>query len=147
MEKIEFRAADGTKCQGYLFMWEGLSLGLARDGKTSCSNWTVFELQTGCSVTNKRLSSRKQAIEEALELLNSKGAMAVKKRLKEIFVERGNTKVKGRIKAAHCTLADNRLTTLCGRVKDQYCLPVQYFRYAKNPCRKCQRLAGKKKTG
>jgi len=147
MDRIEFTTADGTKCQGYLFTWEALSFGLAKDGKTSCSNWTVFELQTGCSVLNKRLFSRKAAINEATELLNSKGAAAVKRRLKEIFIERGKAKVKGKIKIAHCTLPDNRLTTLCGRVKNQYCLPVKYFRYAKNPCKKCQRLAGKKKTG
>lgn len=147
MEKVEFTTADGTKCQGYLFTWEGLSFGLARDGKTSCSGWTVFELQTGCSVLNKRLSSRKAAINEATELLNSKGAAAVKRRLNEIFAERGNTKVKGRIKTTHCVLADSWLTTLCGQVKDQYCLPVKYFKRAKNPCKKCLRLVGKKKAG
>ena len=147
MEKVEFRIADGTKCLGYLFTWEGLSFGLARDGKTSFSNWTAFELQTGCSITNKRLPTRKEAVKASLELLNSKGVLTVKKRLKEIFSERGNTKVKGRVKTAHCTKPDNRLTTLCGRIKDLYCLPVRYFRYAKNPCKRCQRLAGKKKTG
>ena len=147
MDKIEFTTADGTKCHGYLFTWEGLSFGLTKDGKSSCSGWTVFELQTGCSVLNKRLSSRKAAISEATELLNNKGVQTVKKRLKEIFIERGNTKVKGRIKTAHCALADNMLTTLCGRIKDQYCLPVKYFRYAKKPCKKCQRLVNRKKTG
>ena len=146
MEKVEFTTADGTKCQGYLFTWEGLSLGLARAGKTSCSNWTVFELQTGCSVLNKRLSSRKDAINEATELLNSKGVKAVKKRLREIFAERGNTKVKGKIKTAHCTTQGNRLKTLCGRIKDEYYLPIKYFRYAKKPCKRCQRLAQMKKA-
>jgi hypothetical protein len=145
MDKIEFTTAEGTKCQGYLFTWEGLSFGLTRDDKIH-NRWLVFELQTGCSVLNKRLSSRKAAINEATELLNSKGVQTVKKRLKEIFIERGNVKVKGKIKTAHCTLSDNMLTTLCGRAKAQYCLPVKYFRYAKNPCKKCQRLAGKKKT-
>jgi len=146
MEKLEFTTADGTKCKGYLFTWKGLSFGLARDDKIH-NRWLVFELQTGCSVTNKQLSTRKAAINEATDLLNSKGIAAVKKRLKEIFIERGNTKVKGRIKTAHCALPDNTLTTLCGRVKDQYCLPVKYLRYAKNPCKKCQRLASKKKAG
>ena len=145
MEKIEFTTADGTKCQGYLFTWEGLSFGLAKDGKTSFSNWTVFELQTGCSVLSKRLSTRKEAIKEALELLNGKGVQAVKRRLKEIFKERGNTRVKNRLKTAHCAAPDNVLRTLCGRVRNEYCLPVRYFRYAKRPCKKCQRLAGKKK--
>jgi hypothetical protein len=146
MKKIEFRIADGTKCQGYLFTWEGLSFGLTRNRETPCNYWLVFELQTGCSVLNKRLSTRKGAVKEALELLNSKGVSAVKKRLKEIFVERGNTRVKGRIKTAHCTTPDNGLTTLCGRIKDQYCLPVKFFKYAKNPCKRCQRLA-KRKSG
>ena len=147
MEKIEFTIADGTKCQGYLFTWEELSFGLARDGKASFNSWTVFELQTGCSVIGKRLSTRKGAIKEALQLLNSKGVLAVKKRLKGIFVERGNTKVKGKIKTAHCTTPDNRLKTLCGRIKGEYCLPVKYFRYAKNPCKRCRQLAGNKKAG
>jgi len=146
MDKIEFRTADGTKCRGYLFTWQGLSFGLTRDDKIH-NRWIVFELQTGCSVTNKRLSTRKEAVKEALDLLNSKGVKAVKKRLKEIFMERGSTKVKGRIKTAHCTAPTDMLKTLCGRIKDQYCLPVKYFRYAKNPCKKCQQLAGKKKTG
>jgi len=146
MDKIEFRIADGTKCQGYLFTWEGLSFGLTRD-QTGLSHWIVIELQTGCSVTGKRPSTRKEAIREALDLLNNKGVQAVKKRLKEIFVERGNTEVKKRIKTAHCTTPDNRLKTLCGRIKDQYCVPVKYFRYAKRPCKKCRRLAEKKKTG
>ena len=146
MEKLEFITADGTKCQGYLFAWEGLSFGLARDDKIH-NRWIVFELQTGCSVTNKHLTTRKATINEATGLLNSKGVVAVKKRLKEIFIERGNTKVKNKIKTAHCTLANSWLKTLCGRTKDQYCLPVKYFRNAKNPCKKCQRLAGKKKTG
>jgi len=146
MEKLEFTTADGTKCQGYLFTWEDLSFGLARDDKVH-NRWLVFELQTGCSVTNKHLSTRKAAINEATELLNSKGVQTVKKRLKEIFIERGNTKVKGRTRTAHCVLPDNMLTTLCGRTKDQYCLPVRYFRYAKNPCKKYQQLAGKQKTG
>ena len=147
MEKIEFRIADGTKYQGYLFEWEGLSFGLARDGKVSFNNWAVFELQTGCPVIGKRLSTRKEAIKEAVKLLNSKGVPAVKKRLKEIFLERGDTEVKGRIKTAHCTTPDNMLTALCGRIKGEYCLPVKYFRYAKNPCKRCRRLAKKKKAG
>jgi len=147
VEKIEFRTADGTKCQGYLFTWEGLSLGLTRSSAVSSNHWSVIELQTGCSITGKQTSTRKEAIKEALELLNSKGFRAVKKRLREIFVERGNTKIKERIKTAHCALPDNRLKTLCGRIKNEYCLPVKYFRYAKRPCKRCQRLAGKKKAG
>ena len=147
MEGIEFRTADGTECQGYLFTWEGLSLGLTRNGTGSSNHWSVIELQTGCSVTGKQASTRKDAIREALELLNSKGLQAVRKRLKEIFKERGNTKVKGKIKTTHCTSHDNRLNTLCGRIKDESCLPVRDFRYAKRPCKKCQRLAGKKRIG
>jgi len=147
MDKIEFRIADGTKCQGYLFTWEDLSFGLTRDQAASSNNWCVIELQTGCSVIGKRLSTRKEAIKEALELLNSKGVLAVKKRLKEIFVERGNTKVGPKIKTAHCTSPDNRLITLCGRVKKEYCLPLKYFKYAKRPCEKCQRLAEKRRAG
>lgn len=147
MDKIEFRIADGTKCQGYLFTWEDLSFGLTRDQAASSNNWCVIELQTGCSVIGKRLSTRKEAIKEALKLLNSKGILAVKKRLKEIFVERGDTKVNGKIKTAHCTSPNNRLKTLCGRIKGEYCLPVKYFGYAKRPCKRCQRLAQKKKVG
>jgi hypothetical protein len=147
MDKIEFRTADGTKCQGYLFTWEGLSFGLSKNYTNTSSGWSVFELQTGCSVTNKRSSTRKAAIEDATELLDSKGVQAVRKRLREIFAERGNTKVNGRIKTAHCTAADNRLKTLCGRIKSQYCLPVKYFRYAKRPCKTCRRLAKKGKPG
>ena len=147
MDKIEFRIADGTKCQGYLFTWEGLSFGLTRDQAGSSNHWCVIELQSGCSVISKRPSTRKEAVKEALKLLNSKGVQAVKKRLKEIFAERGNTKVKGKIKTAHCTTPDNRLKALCGRIKGEYCLPVKYFRYAKRPCKKCQRLAQKKKAG
>lgn len=147
MDKIEFRIADGTKCQGYLFTWEDLSFGLTRDQAASSNNWCVIELQTGCSVIGKRLSTRKEAIKEALELLNSKGVLAVKKRLKEIFVERGDTKVKGKIKTAHCTSPNNRLKALCGRIKGEYCLPVKYFRYAKRPCKRCQRLAQNMKAG
>ena len=147
MDKIEFRIADGTKCQGYLFTWEDLSFGLTRDQAASSNNWRVIELQTGCSVIGKRLSTRKEAIKEALKLLNSKGVLAVKKRLKEIFVERGNTKVGPKIKTAHCTSPDNRLITLCGRVKKEYCLPLKYFKYAKRPCEKCQRLAEKRRAG
>jgi len=147
MEKIKFRIADGTECQGYLFTWEGLSFGLTRDQAGSSNYWSVIELQTGCSVIAKRTSTRKEAVKEALELLNSKGVQAVKKRLKEIFVERGNTKVKDKIKTAHCTTPDNRLKTLCGRIKGEYCLPVKYFRYAKRPCKRCQQLAEKRKAG
>ena len=147
MDKIEFRIADGTKCQGYLFTWEGLSFGLTRDQAGSSNHWCVIELQTGCSVISERPSTRKEAVKEALELLNSKGVQAVKKRLKEIFAERGNTKVKGKIKTAHCTTPYNRLKALCGRIKGEYCLPVKYFRYAKNPCKRCRRLAKKKRAG
>jgi len=147
MNKIEFRIADGTKCRGYLFTWEGLSFGLTRDAKASFNSWTVFELQTGCTVVNKRFSTRKNAIKEALRLLNSKGVPAAKKRLEEIFVERGNTKVKGKIKTAHCIAPENRLRALCGRIKGEYCLPVEYFRYAKRPCKKCQLIAKNKKAG
>ena len=147
MEKIEFRIADGTECQGYLFTWEGLSFGLTRDRADSSNYWSVIELQTGCSVIGKRPSTRKEAIREALELLNSKGVQAVKKRLKEIFVGRGNTEVGHKIKTAHCTSPDNRLKTLCGRIKKECCLPLKYFKYAKRPCEKCQRLAEKRKAG
>jgi len=147
MEKIKFRIADGTECQGYLFTWEDLSLGLTRSPAGSSNYWSVIELQTGCSVTEKQPSTRKEAIREALELLNSKGVQAVKTRLKEIFVERGNTKVGPKIKTAHCTSSDNRLKTLCGRVKNEFCLPLKYFKYAKRPCERCQRLAKKRKAG
>ena len=144
MEKLEFTTADGTKCQGYLFTWEGLSFGLARDDKIH-NRWLVFELQTGCSVTNKQLSTRKAAIEDATQLLDSKGAAAVRKRLREIFTERGNTKKNGRIITSHCIAADNMLKTVCGRIKNEYCLPIKYFGYAKRPCKKCQKLAQRKK--
>jgi len=146
MERIEFRTADGTKCQGYSFTWEGLSFGLTRD-LAGCSNWSVVELQTGRLVTARRPSTRNEAIREALELLNSKGVRVVKDRIKEIFVERGNTEVKGKIMTAHCTSQDNRLNTLCGRAKSEYCLSIKYFRYAKRPCKKCQQFAKKKKAG
>jgi len=146
MERIEFTAADGTKCKGYLFTWEGLSFGLTRD-LAGCSNWSVIELQTGRSVTATRSSTRKEAIKEALELINDKGVRTVKDRIKEVFVERGNTEVKGKIKTTHCTSQDNRLNTLCGRAKSEHCLPVKYFKYAKRPCKKCQQLAKKKKAG
>jgi hypothetical protein len=145
MEKLEFTTADGTKCKGYLFTWESLSFGLTRDDKIN-NNWIVFELQTGCRVTNNRLSTRKVAVDEVTKLLSRKGIKDVKKRLKQIFIKQGNAKDKGRIKTAHCTLPDNWLTTLCGRARNQYCLPLEYFRYAKNPCKKCQLLADKKKT-
>lgn len=147
MEKIKFRMADGTECQGYLFTWEGLSFGLTRSRTVSSNHWSFIELQTGCPVTGKRPSTRKEAIKEALELLNSKGVRAVKKRLKEIFAERGNTKAGSKIKTAHCTSPDDRLKTLCGRVKREYCLPLDYFKYAKRPCEKCRRLAEKGKAG
>ena len=106
MEKIKFRIADGKECQGYLFTWEGLSFGLTRSRAVSSNCWSVIELQTGCSVTGKQPSTRKEAIREALELLNSKGICAVKDRIKEVFVARGNTKVKGKIKT----------TSVCGCV-------------------------------
>ncbi len=147
MEKIKFRIADGTECQGYLFTWEGLSFGLTRSPAVSSNYWSIIELQTGCSVVGKQASTRKEAIKEALELLNSKGVQAVKKRLKEIFLERGNTKVGPKIKTAHCTSLDDRLKTLCGRVKKEYSLPLKYFKYAKRPCEKCRRLAKKRKAG
>ena len=146
MERIEFRAADGTKCRGYLFTWEGLSFGLTRDLPGS-SNWSVIELQTGRLVTAERASTRKEAIRKALELLNNKGIRTVKDRIKEVLLERANKKVRGKIKTAHCTSQDNRLNTLCGRAKSEHCLPVKYFKYAKRPCKKCQRLAKKKKAG
>ena len=145
MDKIKFTTVYGTKCKGDLFIWEGLSFGLARLGK--CHNkWLVFELQTGCAVITKRSSTRKEAVKEATKLLSRKGIKNVKKRLKQIFIERGNTKENGRIKTAHCALANSWLTTLCGRARNRYCLPLEYFRYAKKPCKKCQLLAGKKKT-
>ncbi len=145
MERIEFTAADGTKCRGYLFTWEGLSFGLTRDLPGS-SNWSVIELQTGRSVTTERSSTRKEAIKEAIELLNSKGIRVVKDRIKEVFVARVNKKVKGKIKTAHCASQNNNLNSLCGRAKSEHCLPVKYFKYAKRPCKKCQQFA-KKKAG
>ena len=145
MDKIKFTTIYGTKCKGYLFIWEGLSFGLAMLGKGH-NRWLVFELQTGCAVITKRSSTRKEAVKEATKLLSRKGIKAVKKRLKEIFIERGNTKDNGRIKTAHCALANSWLTTLCGQARNRYCLPLEYFRYAKNPCEKCQQLTGKKKT-
>jgi len=146
MEKIEFAIADGTKCQGYLLEWQGLSFGITSDREDSSNGWSVFELQSGFSVTGKQVSTRKQAIKEALEILNSKGIKAVKKRLKEIFAERGSTRVNGKTKIAHCTTTNNRPKTLCGRIKNGYCLPIKYFSYAKRPCKRCQRIVEKSKS-
>ena len=146
MDKIEFTTTDGKKCNGYSFTWEGLSFGLTKEQAGCLNKWRVIELQSGCYVMNKRLPTRKDAVKQAVDFLNSKGIKVVKSRLREIFIERGNTKVKGKIKTVHFNLPDNMLKTLCGRAKDEYCLPVKYFKQARNPCKKCQRLFQDKKT-
>jgi hypothetical protein len=143
MQTMRFRTADGTEHQGYPLTWKGLSFAIARDRTGSSSYWSVVELQTGCSVTRKQSSTKKGAVRQALDILERKGIKAVRKRLKEVFAERGNGNVKGKIKTVHCNSPENWLTTLCGRVKGEYCLPLEYFGYAKQPCKKCQQLARK----
>ena len=145
MERIKFRTISGDRCNGYLLTWEGLSLGLTKDQIGSIGQgWSVIELQTGYSIITKPLPTRKRATEEALELLNSKGVRTVKERIKEVLVARGNTKIKGRIQTTHCTSPGNRLKSLCGRTNGEYSLPLEYFKYAKKPCKKCWQLARKK---
>jgi hypothetical protein len=143
MQTIKFRMADGKEYQGYHLTWEGLPFGIARNRIGSSSYWNVIELQTGLSITGKQLPTRKEATKTALDILNRKGIKAVKKRLREVFTERRSTKTK----TVHCYSPGNWLTTLCGRIKGEYCVPVRHFRYAKNSCKKCQRLARKCKAG
>jgi hypothetical protein len=143
MQTIRFTMADGKECQGYPLTWKGLSFGIARDRIGSSSYWRVIELQTGCSGTTKQSSTKKEAVREALDILNRKGIKTVRSRLREVFAERGSIKVKGKIKTVHCNSPGNWLRTLCGRVKSDYCLPVKYLGYAKKPCKKCQQLARK----
>jgi hypothetical protein len=137
MEKIEFTIADGSKCTGYLFKWKGLSFALTKNPSKS---WTVIELQTGCPITDKKPATRKKALKQAVELLDSKGVKTVKQRIKEVFTERGSLKVKGRIKTAHCTETDNLLKCLCGKDKDLSCIPAEYFSLAKKPCKRCKKI-------
>jgi hypothetical protein len=146
MQTIKFRIADGKESQGYLLTWEGLPFGIARNRIGSLSYWNVIELQTGLSVTGTQLPTRKEATKATLDILNRKGIKAVKKRLREVFTERGSRKVKGKIRTIHCSSLDNWLTTLCGRIKGEYCVPVRHFRYVKNPCKKCQQLVKKSKV-
>ena len=143
MDKIEFRTAIGTQCSGYLLTWKGFSFGIARIGATASGNWDVIELQTGCSVIGKPLSTRKKAVEAALDILNGKGVKVVKKRIEAVFANRADTKVKGKRKTAHCTNPEDRLKTLCGRDTDPWSVPVQYFKKTGQPCKKCLRLAKK----
>lgn len=119
MEKIKFRIADGEECQGYLFTWEGLSFGLTRSPAVSSNYWSVIELQTGCSVIGKQPSTRKEAIREATELLNSKGVQAVKTRIKEIFVARGNTEVGHKIKKSTLHIARQQTQNLMRSNKER----------------------------
>ena len=147
MDKFEFMTAVGNPCAGYLLTWKDFSFGVARIGATASGHWDVIELQTGCSVIGGQQPTRKKAITTALEVLNGKGALIVKKRIEAVLAELGDTKVKGKLKTAHCTVSEDRLKTLCGRVKDAYCLPVEYFRHAKRPCKRCLRLVRNKKTG
>lgn len=147
MDKIEFITATGTHCQGYLFTWKNLSFGLTMDSDGSGKNWDVIELQTGCSVIGKGLPTRKKAIEKARNMLDEKGISVVKNKIRQVLLERVNTPVKGKLKTAHCTTQENRLKTVCGRVKDAYCLPVEYFRKAKKPCQRCRKLIRKQTAG
>jgi len=145
MEKIEFITAIQTHCQGYLLDWEGLSLGLTQDS-TPDSGWDVIELATGCSVVGKPLPSRKKAVETALDILNGKGVKVVKKKIRQVLLDRVNAPVRGKIRTAHCVTSENRLKSLCGRTKDAHCLPVEYLKKAKKPCQRCLKYA-RKKTG
>lgn len=140
MDKIEFMTATGTHCQGYLFIWKNLSFGLTRDSDGSGKNWDVIELQTGCSVISKGLSSRNKAKETALNVLDEKGITVVRNRIRQILLGRVNTPVKGKIGTAHYTTPQNRLKTVCGRTQDAYAVPVEYFQKAKKPCQRCQKL-------
>jgi hypothetical protein len=147
MDKIEFITAVGTTCCGYLFTWKDFSFGLTRDSDGSGKNWDVIELATGCSVIGKGLPTQKKAKETALSVLEEKGITVVRKKIRQVLLERVNTPVKGKIKIAHCTTPENRLKTVCGRVKDAYTLPVEYFRKAKKPCQRCRKLVRKKTAG
>jgi hypothetical protein len=144
MEKIEFTIVNGQKCRGYLFKWKGMSFGLTRDIGLNSGGWEVVELQTGCPITDKRLPTRKQAHSDALRLLQDKGIKTVKKRLKEVFTERA--KSNGKAKTTHFTAAGNFLKSLCGRNRNENCIPVKYRKLAKKPCKRCKKLAGKRKT-
>ena len=147
MDKFEFMTAVGNLCAGSLLTWKNFSFGVARIGVMASGHWDVIELQTGCSIIGKQQPTRKKAITTALEVLNRKGALMIKKRIEAVLTERGDTKVKGKLKTAHCTASGNRFKTLCGRDRDFYCLPVEYFRDAKRPCKRCLRLVRNKKTG
>ncbi|RKY10613.1 MAG: hypothetical protein DRP56_00440 [Planctomycetota bacterium] len=147
MDKFEFMTAVGNPCAGYLLTWKGFSFGVARISEIASGHWDVIELQTGCSVIGAQQPTRKKAITTALDRLSSKGASVVKKRIEAVLTECGDTKVKGKLKTAHCAATEDRLKTLCGRDRGLYCLPVDYFRDAKRPCKRCLRLAKKKKTG
>jgi hypothetical protein len=144
MKKIEFTIVDGRKCRGYLFKWKGLYFAITRDIGLNSGGWEVVELQTGCPITDKRLSTRKQAHSDALRLLQDKGIKTVKKRLKEVFTERG--KSNGKAKTTHFTATDNFSKSLCGRKRNQNCIPVSYHKLAKKPCKRCKKLAEKSKT-
>ena len=140
MDKFEFMTAVGDPCAGYLLTWKDFSFGVARIGATASGHWDVIELQTGCSVIGQQQPTRKKAITAALDRLGSKGALVVKKRIEAVLTERGDTKVKGKFKTAHCTASRDRLKTLCGQMVDAYSLPVEYFKKAKRPCKRCLRL-------
>jgi len=139
MKTIDFITAVGTECRGYLWTWEGLSFALTRDS-TPDNRWDVIELATGCSLVGKTLLTRKRATEMALDVLNSKGTRAVRVKIRQVLLDRVNTPINGTIRTAHCTTPATRLKTLCGRVKDAYCLPLEYFLKAKKPCRRCRKL-------
>jgi len=141
MDKFEFMTAVGTGCQGYLLTWKDFSFGVARISEIASGHWDVIELQTGCSVIGQQQPTQKKAITTALDRLSSKGALVVKKRIEAVLTERGDTKAKGKIITAHCTASEDRLKTLCGRDRDIYSLPVEYFKGAKRPCKQCLRLA------
>ena len=147
MDKFEFRTAVGDSCAGYLLTWKDFTFGIARIGVMALGHWDVIELQTGCSIIGAQQPTRKKAITTALEVLNRKGALIVQKRIETVLAERGDTKVKGKFKTAHCTVPEDRLKTLCGRDRDIYSLPVEYFRDAKRPCKRCLQLIRNKKTG
>lgn len=143
METIEFITAVDTPCRGYLWGWQGLSFGLTRDS-TPRNDWDVIELATGCSVVGKPLSTRKKATQTALDILNEKGIKVVKKKIRDVLIERVNTPVKGRIKTVHGVHPKNRLKTICGRAKDAYCLPAKLLKKAKKLCQRCLKATRKK---
>jgi hypothetical protein len=145
MEKIEFITAIGTDCCGYLLDWQGLALGLTQDSGPGKS-WDVIELLTGCSVVGKSLPTRKKAIETAFNILDEKGLKLTRKKIKDVLLDRVNKPVMGRLKTVHCIVSSNRLKTACGRVKDAYCLPPEYLKKAKKPCRRCLKLVQTKKS-